>query len=183
MPGGQDVLSEVEGAQQRVYKDFDDDAETLIAEARYGYIAGALRETVQARIVDRAALSDKIDRVLTNKLLAFPLFLGFMWLLFQTTFTLGTYPMEWIESGIGALGSALGSALPPGNIRDLLVEGIIGGVGGVVVFLPNILILFLEYPSWKIPGIWRGRPLLWISLCTLWACTAGCYPHGDGFWV
>ncbi len=85
----------------------------------------------------------KADRILTHKWLGIPLFLLFMWAMFQTTFTLGAYPMDWIDAGVSALGDWIQGSMSEGMLRDLLIDGIIGGVGGVIIFLPNILILFL----------------------------------------
>ncbi|MCP4459249.1 MAG: ferrous iron transport protein B, partial [Cytophagales bacterium] len=90
----------------------------------------------------RRKKTDSIDTFLTNKFLGFPVFIFFMWLMFQTTFTIGAYPMEWIESIVGIFGKWVNTTMENGMLKDLLVDGIIGGVGGVIVFLPNILILF-----------------------------------------
>jgi len=127
---------------RRIEELYQEDAATLISEKRYGFILGALGETVKRSSGDRIDLSEKIDGLMTNRFLAYPIFAAFMWLLFQATFTLGAYPMEWIEGGVSLLASLVRSSMPPGMIRSLLADGIIGGVGGVVVFLPNILILF-----------------------------------------
>ena len=122
---------------------FKEDTETLVTDARYGFIAGALKETMKKSGSDPGfSRSQRIDRILTNKFLGLPVFLGFLWLMFHTTFTLGSYPMEWIGAGIDLLSEFLRASLSDGIMRDLLVDGIIGGVGGVIVFLPNILILF-----------------------------------------
>ena len=123
-----------------------DDPQTRIAEERYGFITGAVRETVKYPAVNRLEISDKIDAVLTHRILAYPIFLFFMWLLFQATFRIGEYPMGWIEMLFGWLGDLAGKLLPESTLRDLLVDGVIAGAGGVIVFLPNILILFLEFP-------------------------------------
>ncbi len=143
LPGGEDVLAEVQKASEQIRARLGEEPQTLIAEARYGRIAGALRETVQYRKPDRVEISDRIDTFLTHRFLAYPVFLVFMWVLFQTTFTLGRHPMNWIEGLFRWLSVGVSAALPPGVPRDLLVDGVIEGVGGVAVFLPNILILFL----------------------------------------
>lgn len=127
---------------ERIEALYHEDAATLISEKRYGFILGAMGETVKRAPVDRIGMSEKIDGLMTNRFLAYPIFAGFMWLLFQATFTLGAYPMEWFESGVAWLSETLLSAMSPSMFRSLLVDGIIGGVGGVLVFLPNILILF-----------------------------------------
>jgi len=122
---------------------YREESDTLIADARYAFISGAIKETC-IRCKERKGLSqsEKIDRILTHKYLGFPIFIAFLWLMFHSTFTLGKYPMQWIETGVDFLGHLIEGWVPPGIISDLLVDGVIGGVGGVIVFLPNILILF-----------------------------------------
>jgi ferrous iron transport protein B len=126
----------------RLEKEFGDKSETIIADAKYGFIAGALKETYTSGVILRRKRTEAIDSFLTHKILGFPIFIFFMWLMFQSTFTLGSFPMKWIDSGVSVLSDLMYNALPVGPVRDLLVDGIIGGVGGVIVFLPNILILF-----------------------------------------
>lgn len=118
------------------------DAEELMTDARYGFISGALRETYRHNRQHKTTLTDKIDHIVTHKIWGFPIFLVLMLIMFQATFTLGAYPMDWIEAGVGMLGEFVGSLMSEGPLRDLLVDGIIAGVGGVIVFLPNILILY-----------------------------------------
>ena len=122
--------------------EFGESPETVITDAKYGFIEGALRETITDN--NEVVLPKKrdIDRILTHKIWGFPVFIFFMWLMFQATFTIGNYPMEWIDTGVGYLGDFISSIMPAGALHDLIVDGIIGGVGGVIVFLPNILILF-----------------------------------------
>lgn len=120
-----------------------DDAQTLITNARYGFITGALKETLKSSIhKGTQSVSDKIDRILTGKYTGFPIFLIILWIMFQGTFTLGKYPADWINMGVSLIGTILGRIIPTGPANDLIVDGIIGGVGGVLVFLPNIVILF-----------------------------------------
>ncbi len=119
-----------------------DDPESLIAESRYGFIAGALKETLKKPVDNRLEISDQIDKVLTHPVLAFPVFFLFMWLLFQVTFVIGAYPMHLIEHLINLIGIAFTKWMPDSIARSLIVDGVISGVGGVVIFLPNILILF-----------------------------------------
>ncbi len=122
---------------------FKEEPDSMITDARYGFIAGALKETMKKSGKDPGfSRSHRIDRILTNKYLGFPLFLGFLWLMFHATFTLGNYPMGWIEAGVDLLGSFLRSHMAEGVLQDMLVDGVVGGVGGVIVFMPNILILF-----------------------------------------
>ena len=127
---------------QRLEKEYGENSETIITDAKYGFIAGALGETMVEGKVDKRKKSREIDNLLTHKILGFPIFFFFMWLMFQTTFTLGSYPMDWIDAGVGYIGEFVSSVMPEGALRDLLVDGVIAGVGGVIVFLPNILILF-----------------------------------------
>ncbi|MDF1575199.1 MAG: ferrous iron transport protein B [Bacteroidales bacterium] len=128
---------------ERISRLFRDDTETLITDARYGFVAGALKETMKRSGNDPGfSRSQRIDRVLTHKYLGLPIFLGFLWIMFHATFTLGNYPMGWIEQGVDLLGQLIRTNMAEGIFRDMLVDGVIGGVGGVIVFLPNILILF-----------------------------------------
>lgn len=120
-----------------------EDVATALADARYGFIEGALRETYTEKKGDKLQTTKLIDSVVTNRYLSFPIFLFLMWLMFSCTFWLGQYPMDWIESGVTALSQWVGSTMSNGPFRDLLVDGVISGVGSVVVFLPNILILYL----------------------------------------
>ncbi len=129
---------------RRLEDNFHEDSATLITDARYGFIAGALRETMKSNEVafTGKTRSERIDNILTHKYLGFPVFLFFLWVMFQSTFSLGEYPKHWIDLGVAALGGITSSLLPTGPLRDLLTDGIISGVGSVIVFLPNILILF-----------------------------------------
>ncbi len=122
---------------------FKENAESAITDAKYGYINGALKETYKAgNKFDRREVTRLIDNIITDKIYSFPFFLLLMWVMFQATFFIGSYPQQWIASGVGIFSSFISSLLPTGVFRDLLVDGIIGGVGSVISFLPNILILF-----------------------------------------
>jgi ferrous iron transport protein B len=127
----------------KLEKLYSEPIETVITDLRYGFISGALKETLRINKVERLRKTKIIDNYLTNRYLGIPIFAFFMWLTFYTTFKLGGYPKYWMELGTGKLSEFLISILNPGIVRDFFVEGIIGGVGGVVVFLPNIVILFL----------------------------------------
>jgi len=120
----------------------DEDIASQVASAKYGFIAGALAETMQRKPVDSRENTRLIDSVVTNKLLGFPIFFAIMFLIFWATFNLGQYPMDWIEAAVNRLSILTDSILSDGPLKDLLVDGVIGGVGGVIVFLPNILILY-----------------------------------------
>jgi ferrous iron transport protein B len=146
---GQDNAQEVKDAaanlRQRIERNYNDDIVSIITDLKYGFVRGALAEALTPnpdRATDETKPGYSLDRLLTNRWLALPILLVLMWLMFEATFTLGAYPQEWIESGIGWLGEWIGSVMPDGILRDLIVDGIIGGVGGVLVFLPQILILF-----------------------------------------
>ena len=123
-------------------KEYSENAETIITDAKYGFIDGALKETLKETKVDKRKEKRELDDILTHRFWGFPIFFFFMWLMFQTTFTLGSYPMEWIDSGVGLLSNWVHGIMSEGPLRDLIVDGIIGGCGGVIIFLPNILILF-----------------------------------------
>ncbi len=141
--GGSKLIQKSAGFSRELETVCGEDAESLISEARYGYATGIARETVMRdSIRARVNISDTIDQVLTHKFWAYPIFFFFLWLLFQVTFTVGAIPMGWIEVLFGFLGDIATKIIPDGWVQDLIVDGIIAGVGGVAVFLPNILILF-----------------------------------------
>jgi len=120
----------------------NEDSETIITDAKYGFITGALKETLNNHVHQKKTRSEKIDNVLTNRFLGFPIFTALLFLMFYTTFKLGGYPMEWIDAGVVAFGNLISDIMPDGMLKDLLVNGIISGTGSVLVFLPNIVILF-----------------------------------------
>ncbi|HER00011.1 MAG TPA: ferrous iron transport protein B [candidate division Zixibacteria bacterium] len=120
-----------------------EDPEVILTDGRYGYISGIMKEVVTHKTGDRMRQSRQIDAILTHRFLGYPIFLFLIWLVFQATFVIGNYPMEWIEYGVSILGSAVDNMLPDGFINDLIVDGAIAGSGSVLVFLPNIMILFL----------------------------------------
>ena len=120
------------------------DIENAITDAKYAFARGALAECyVKNEKSTLHQLTDKIDSVVTHRWLGYPVFLIFMFITFYCTFAIGQYPMDWIDSLFGWLGNVVGDAMSEGPLRSLLVDGIIAGVGSVIVFLPNILILYL----------------------------------------
>ena len=137
-----EINSIVKREIKKLEANLKEDSETLVTDQKYGFIAGALKETFVKETFENVSKSDIIDTFLTHKVFGFPLFFFFMWLMFQTTFTLGSYPMEWIDNFVGFVSNFVESTMPEGMLKDLIVQGVIGGVGGVIVFLPNILILF-----------------------------------------
>jgi len=126
---------------ERLEKMFHDDSETLITDAKYGFISGALKETLISGQHKRNT-TDIIDAFITHKLFGFPIFFLLIFIMFFATFELGQYPMNWLDQSIVLFSGWLQSNIPAGALKDLLIDGIVGGVGSVIVFLPNILILF-----------------------------------------
>lgn len=121
---------------------FGKDAEIIITEERYQFINGAVKESVHTEKKTYVSITEKIDKIVMNRFLSFPVFLLVLWTIFQLTFSLGQYPSAWLESGFAFLGKTLSAVLPDGIFQSLIVDGIIGGVGGVFSFVPNIVILF-----------------------------------------
>lgn len=128
---------------QKLEKYYIDPVETVITDLRYGFISGALKETLKINKTQRTHKTKILDSYLTNKYLGIPIFLFFMWVTFFSTFFLGAYPKHWLEVLVRNISGLLSDTLSTGLFRDFMVDGIIGGVGGVIVFLPNIVILFL----------------------------------------
>ena len=119
-------------------------AESAIVDAKYAFIQGALAETYEKYQAERPrrTLTDRIDAIVTNQWAAFPIFVLLLWFIFWATFTIGQYPMDWIDAGVAWLGEKVGSLMQEGWVKDLVVDGVIAGVGSVLVFLPNIMILY-----------------------------------------
>jgi len=140
-----DVHAVVARSTAHLRQMFGDEPEIIIADRRYGFIAGACRETIKVSGASRRDASDKVDAIVTNHILGLPVFLLLMYLVFLLTFKVGEYPMAWLERFFAWGGAAIGGLWPAetaGWLRSLLIDGVIGGVGGVIVFLPNILLLF-----------------------------------------
>lgn len=135
----------VKQEQEHLSSDLDtnEDIETSFANQKYGFISGALRETYHRHQDNRRDMSYYIDEIVTHKIWGYPIFLLIMCAMFYCTFSLGEYPQQWLEMGVTFIREWLNGILPSGVIRDLVVDGIIGGVGSVIVFLPNIMILYL----------------------------------------
>ncbi len=137
------VLFETALDQRAILKErFHDDPEIITTDERYGFIAGITREVHAASTLQRVDISRTIDLVLTNRILGLPIFFLFIWAMFQLTFTLGEHPQSWIEAGVQLLSGSLDRIIPDSVVKQLLLDGIVEGVGTVAVFLPNILILF-----------------------------------------
>ncbi len=131
-------------AAARVQEETGSDSETAIMDAKYGFINGALKEAgyVTGTKEDTYRTTHRIDHILSHKVWGFPVFFAILFVMFQTTFILGQYPMDWIDAGVEWLGEWIGATMEDGPLRSMLVDGVIGGVGSVIVFLPQILILY-----------------------------------------
>ena len=136
------IFAAADGQREILKRHFNDDPEIITTDERYGFISGIIKEVMTTTSLKRVDISRNIDLVLTNRFLGMPIFFFFIWAMFQLTFTLGDYPQGWIDSGIGLLISGLQHMLPEGLVKELLLDGVVKGVGTVAVFLPNILILF-----------------------------------------
>ena len=149
LPNAKEILNERDLAAERVQEEMKEDSETAIMDAKYGFIHGALSEASYAtgQNKDTYQMTHLIDRVITNRYLGFPIFIAMIWLMFETTFSLGQYPMDWIEAAVGWIGGAVSSYMPDGPLKAMIADGIIGGVGSVIVFLPQILILYFMEDS------------------------------------
>ena len=142
LPGGTSLLLLRDRLKAQLEEITDEDVSSTIAAEKYGFIAGALAETMSAPSAHNDGRTRIIDAFVTNKLFGIPLFFAIMFFIFWATFFVGAYPVEWIENGVAALSSFVAEVMPDGMLKDLIADGIIGGVGGVIVFLPNILILY-----------------------------------------
>ena len=143
-PNADAIMEARKQAAIQIEQDTQQDAETAIMDAKYGFIHGALAEAgfVEGKVVDTYKTTHLIDSILSNKWLGFPIFFLMLFLMFEVTFELGQYPMDWIEAGVAWIGEVVSNTMPEGSLRSLLVDGVIGGVGSVIVFLPQILILY-----------------------------------------
>ena len=137
-----DLINLADKYRTRIKKLFKDESDIVLTDDRYGFIAGIVKETVAVSVTKRTDISRNIDLFLTNKFLGFPIFIFFIWFMFELTFSLGSYPMEWISSGVSIISSFIDASLSESMLKNLLLDGIIAGIGSVVIFLPNILILF-----------------------------------------
>lgn len=144
LPNAKEIIEVRDREARKILEETKEDSETAIMDAKYGLIHGALREAgfEEGNKQDTYQLTHFIDKIITNKYAGFPIFFLLLYVMFEVTFTLGQYPMDWIEAGVGLLGEWISSTLPDGPLKAMLADGVIGGVGAVVVFLPQILILY-----------------------------------------
>lgn len=142
LSNGASIIHMASEARKVLQEQNDEDPELTIADRRYQFISKVLSRILTTKAGNNSTTSDKIDKVLTNRMFGLPIFFALMWLLFNLVFTLSEAPQGWLEDGVAALGDWVGAHMAEGDLRSLLVDGIIAGVGGVVVFLPQILLLF-----------------------------------------
>lgn len=142
-----EILAERDICQKEIQEEIDEDSESAITDAKYGYVQGAMKETFQKVQRYKRLMTKRIDAVVTHQVWGYPIFLLLMYFMFFCTFNIGQYPMDWIDAGVGWVGEWVGAWMPEGPLKDLIVDGIISGVGGVIVFLPNIMILY-AFISW-----------------------------------
>lgn len=144
LPNGEEIIATRDKAAEYIMTETKEDSETAIMNAKYGIIHGALHEAgcEEGTRTDTYQLTHVLDSLITNKYVGFPIFFLFLYIMFEVTFTLGQYPMDWIEAGVNALGGLVKSTMPDGPLKDMIADGAIAGVGAVIVFLPQILILY-----------------------------------------
>ena len=144
LPNAKEIIEVRDREARKILEETKEDSETAIMDAKYGLIHGALREAgfEEGNKQDTYQLTHFIDKIITNKYAGFPIFFLLLYVMFEVTFTLGQYPMDWIEAGVNALGGLVKSTMPDGPLKDMIADGAIAGVGAVIVFLPQILILY-----------------------------------------
>jgi ferrous iron transport protein B len=143
LPNTDSILKECNTIRAELSHTLGEDVELFIAGQRYQFVGKVYQQIADTRELNAMTTSDKIDRVLTNRIFGLPIFFGLMWLVFNLVFTIGNVPSGWIEEGIKKFGELIGSAMSDGPLKSLIVDGIIGGVGGVLTFVPGIILLFL----------------------------------------
>lgn len=143
-PNHEEIIAITYEEKKRIEEELHEQSESAIVDAKYGFISGALKETYHPQVVKEhhRTLTERIDSVVTNRFMGYPIFFLLLFLMFEATFSLGQYPMDWIDGLVGKIGEFVGANMPDGILKDLVTDGIIGGVGAVIVFLPNILILY-----------------------------------------
>ena len=142
LPNGKEIIAIRNKETLRIRKVMNEDSEQAITDAKYGFITGALKETFTDNHLEKEQTTRVIDSIVTHRIWGYPIFFLFLYIMFEGTFVLGDYPMQGIEWLVDQLGNLIRNNMAEGPLKDLLIDGIIGGVGGVIVFLPNILILY-----------------------------------------
>lgn len=143
LPNGEEVIRVRDKEAERIRLSMNEDSEQAITDAKYGFITGALKETYTEKNQNTEMFTRIVDSIVTHKIWGFPIFFVFLYLMFECTFVFGEYPKGWIEWLVEQIASLAETFMPAGPLKDLIVDGIIGGVGGVIVFLPNILFLYI----------------------------------------
>lgn len=143
LPNGKEVMKIRDREAERIRLSMNEDSEQAIADAKYGFITGALKETFTEKNQNTEMFTRIVDSIVTHKIWGFPIFFVFLYLMFECTFVFGEYPKGWIEWIVKQIAVLAETFIPAGPVKDLIVDGIIGGVGGVIVFLPNILLLYV----------------------------------------
>lgn len=143
LPNGEEVIRVRDKEAERIRLSMNEDSEQAITDAKYGFITGALKETYTEKNQNTELFTRIVDSIVTHKIWGFPIFFVFLYLMFECTFVFGEYPKGWIEWLVEQIASLAETFMPAGPLKDLIVDGIIGGVGGVIVFLPNILFLYI----------------------------------------
>lgn len=142
LPNGEKIISVRDKMAKRIQTTLNEDCESAITDAKYGFISGALKETFTDNHLEQEQTTKVLDSIVTHRIWGYPIFFLFMYLMFEGTFVIGEYPMMGIEWVVEAIGNLIRNNMGVGPLKDMLVDGIVGGVGGVIVFLPNILILY-----------------------------------------
>lgn len=143
LPNGKEVIRIRDREAERIRLSMNEDSEQAITDAKYGFITGALKETFTEKNQNTEMFTRIVDSIVTHKIWGFPIFFVFLYLMFECTFVFGEYPKGWIEWIVKQIAVLAETFIPAGPVKDLIVDGIIGGVGGVIVFLPNILLLYV----------------------------------------
>ncbi|MBO4398382.1 MAG: ferrous iron transport protein B [Bacteroidaceae bacterium] len=147
LPNSEQIFKTANECKEVIFNELGDTSENAITDAKYGFVQGALRECFEKKTAYKRLITKHIDAIVTHHIWGFPIFFLLMYLMFYCTFTIGQYPMDWIDAFMGWLGETVSANMQDGMLKDMIVDGIIAGIGGVIVFLPNILILY-TFISW-----------------------------------
>ncbi len=142
LPNATDIFRQTEQCKQNILDEIEEESESAITDAKYGFVQGALKECFRKNHVNSRILTKRIDAIATSNIWGYPIFLLLMYIMFYCTFNIGQYPMDWIDMLVEWIGNQVSAHMADGPLKALIVDGIIGGVGGVIVFLPNIMILY-----------------------------------------
>ena len=142
-----DIIRTTEECKRSIQNELGEDSESAITDAKYGFVQGALKECFRKNHVNNRILTKRIDAIATSNIWGYPIFLLLMYVMFYCTFNIGQYPMDWIDMLVEWISGVTSNYMSDGPLKDLIIDGIIGGVGGVVIFLPNIMILY-AFISW-----------------------------------